>query len=72
MKLWVVIAEMEERKDKEDTLERGGDKKEMGDEDLTMKERRVRWRIVEAAGRERAKRKRVVAKNRELWVEGIR
>lgn len=29
-------------------------------------------RIVEAAGRERAKRKRVVAKNRELWVEGIR
>lgn len=50
----------------------GGDKKEMGDEDLTMKERRVRWRIVEAAGRERAKRKRVVAKNRELWVEGIR
>lgn len=37
-----------------------------------MEERRVRWRIVKAARRERAKRKRVVAKNRELWVEGIR
>lgn len=37
-----------------------------------MEERRVRWRIVEAARREREKRKRVVAKNRELRVEGIR
>lgn len=42
------------------------------DEDLMIEERRVRWRIVEAARRERAKGRRVVASNRELWVKGIK
>lgn len=68
--------EMEEKKDKEDILEREGEigrKWGIGvDEDLTMEERRIRWTIVETARKESAKGKRVVAKNRELWVEGIR
>lgn len=63
--------EMEEKKDKEDILEREGEiRRKWGigiDEDLTMKERRIRWTIVETARRERAKGKRVVAKNREGW-----
>lgn len=55
------------------TYWRGGEIRRKGvDEDLTVEERRVRWRIVETARRERAKGKRVVAKNRELWVERIR
>lgn len=39
------------------------------DEDLTMEERRLRWRMVEAIRQERAKRKRAVT-NRKLWVDG--
>lgn len=41
------------------------------DEDLTMKERRLRWRMVEAVRQERAKRRRAVT-NRELRVDGRR
>lgn len=39
------------------------------DEDLTMEERRLRWRMVEAIRQERAKRRRAVT-NRKLWVDG--
>lgn len=42
------------------------------DEDLTMEKRRMRWRIVKAASRGRAKGRRVVMTNRELWVKGKR
>lgn len=48
------------------------DKASMGmgvDEDLTMEERRLRWRMVEAIRQERAKRRRAVT-NRKLWVDG--
>lgn len=38
------------------------------DKDLTMEERRLRWRMVEAVRQERAKRRRAVT-NRELWVD---
>lgn len=41
-------------------------------EDLTMEERRRRWRIMEMARRERARGKRVEVSNRELQVEGRR
>lgn len=42
------------------------------DEDLTMEERKRRWRKVEMAKRERAKGKKVEVSNRELRVEGRR
>lgn len=42
------------------------------DEDLPMEERRMRWRMVEAAKKERVKEKRAVVTNRELRVEGRR
>lgn len=42
------------------------------DEDLTMEERRSRWRMVETARRERARKKRVEVNNRELRVKGRR
>lgn len=41
-------------------------------EDLFMEERRMRWRMMEAAKRERTKGKRIVVMNRELWAEGRR
>lgn len=42
------------------------------DEDLTMEERRSRWRMVEMARRERGRKKRVEVNNRELQVKGRR
>lgn len=42
------------------------------DEDLTMEERKRKWRMVEMARRERAKGKKVEVSNRELRVEGRR
>lgn len=42
------------------------------DEDLAMEERRSRWRMVETARRERARKKRVEVNNRELRVKGRR
>lgn len=35
-----------------------------------MEERRVRWRLVERARKERAKGKVVVTTNRRIWVDG--
>lgn len=40
------------------------------DEDLTMEERKMRWRIGEAARRERARGRKVIATSRELRVDG--
>lgn len=40
------------------------------DEDLTMEERRVRWKLVERTRKERAKGKTVVTTNRRIWVDG--
>ena len=40
------------------------------DEDLTMEERRIRWRILEKARAERVKKKEVMVTNRKLMVEG--
>lgn len=71
---WIV--EMANEEDKEEVLERGGEirrKWGMGvGENLTMEERKMRWKIMEAAKRERARRRRVMVTNRELWVEGRR
>lgn len=73
---WVVIMELERKKDQEEVIEK---REEIGrfwkigvDEDLTMKERKKRWRMVGTARRERANRRRVEVSNRELRVEGKR
>lgn len=73
---WILIMEMEKVRDKEEILEK---EVEIGrlwrvevDEDLTMEERRRRWKIVEAARRKRARGRRVELNNREMWVEGRR
>lgn len=41
------------------------------DEDLSMEERR-RWKMMEAAKRERARGRKVEINNREMWVDGKR
>jgi len=40
------------------------------DEDLTMEERRVRWKLVERAKTERARGRVVVTTNRRIWIDG--
>lgn len=67
---WVLLVKRKEIADKKEVLERG---EEIGrrwgvgvDEDLSMEERRLRWKMVEAARKERAKGKRAVVTNREL------
>lgn len=40
------------------------------DEDLSIKERRVRWKLMEKAREDRMKRRRIRVTNRELWIEG--
>jgi len=50
-----------------------GDKEELGvgvDEDLTMEDRRVRWKLVERARTEKARGKVVVTTNRRIWIDG--
>lgn len=66
--------EMEKVKDKKEVLEKGT---EIGrlwrvgvDEDLSMEERRRKWKMVEAARREKTRERRVEMNNREMWVEG--
>ncbi|XP_036146231.1 trichohyalin-like [Monomorium pharaonis] len=70
---WVLITEIVREADREEILARGGEVKGTWgvgvDEDLSMEERRMRWRIVEAARRKRAKGKNVVVANRGLWVD---
>lgn len=41
-------------------------------EDLTLEERKMRWRILEAVRRERTSGRRVEFSNREIWVEGVK
>ncbi|XP_036138379.1 trichohyalin-like [Monomorium pharaonis] len=67
---WVIIMELGEVEDREEILARRGEIWNVGvDEDLSIEERKMRWRILEAARRERAKGKRVGYSSRELWVE---
>jgi len=39
------------------------------DEDLTMEERKVRWKLVERARTERARGKVIVTINRRIWID---
>jgi len=70
----VLIASMGRARDKKDLLERGWEiRKNWGagvDEDLTMEERRVRWKLVERATTERARGRVVVTTNRKIWIDG--
>lgn len=60
---FIMIAELDELGDKDEILERGGKIKRKGgvgvDEDLTLEERKISWRILETARRERARGSRV-------------
>lgn len=40
------------------------------DEDLTMGERKIRWKLVERARLERARENVVVMTNRRVWING--
>jgi len=65
---------MRKVKDKKELLERGWEiRRNWGvgvDEDLTMEERRVRWKLVERAKTERARGMVVVTTNRRIWIDG--
>lgn len=39
-------------------------------EDLTLEKRRIRWRIVERARKNKKEEKQVVIANRRIWIEG--
>lgn len=41
------------------------------DEDLTLRERRLRWSMVEKARREREKGKWVRMTNRRIWIDKV-
>ncbi|EFN62020.1 hypothetical protein EAG_08491 [Camponotus floridanus] len=68
----VLIAKMGRRR--KELLEKGWEiRKNWGvgvDEDLTMEERQVRWKLVERVRMERAKGRVVVTTNRRVWVNG--
>lgn len=71
-----MIVKLEKKEDKEEVIEKGD---EIGkvwrvgmDEDLTMKERKRRWRLVKKTRQERAKESRVEVSNREQRVEDRR
>lgn len=70
----VLIVKMGKWKDRIELLEKGWEiRRNWGvgiDEDLTMEERRVRWRLIERARLERAKGNVVVTINRRIWVNG--
>lgn len=40
------------------------------DEDLTLGERKARWKLIERARLERARGKSVILTNRRVWVNG--
>lgn len=69
----VLLVKMEGELDKEELWEKKGEVWRWGikmDEDLTMQEKRYRWKIREKASLERWKERRVEANNREIWIEG--
>ena len=71
----VVITEVVREEDRDWLLERRAEIKSRWevrlDEDLTMEERKTRWRMLERANKERNKGKKVYVGNRSMWVDGI-
>lgn len=69
----VLIVKMRKLRDRIDLLERVWEIKRNWvirmDEDLTIKERRAKWKLVERARSERAKGKVVVTMNRRIWID---
>lgn len=70
---WVLIVEMDKEEDTKDLLEKDKESRRRWgieiDEDLTLKERKLRWRLVEKAREERAKGKEVTMTSRKIWIE---
>lgn len=71
----VLIAEFEKERVVREIMENRGEIKyywEMKlDKDLTMRERRNRWRMVEKARNEREKDRRVRITNKRIWIERV-
>ncbi|XP_071629476.1 uncharacterized protein [Temnothorax longispinosus] len=69
----VLLVEVEDERDRVEILEKSWEirrKWEVGvDEDLTMEERKARWRIVTKAREEKAKGREVRITNRRIWIE---
>lgn len=70
----VLIVKMEKLRDRAEVLERGWEIRRnwrVGvDEDLTMEEKRIRWKLVERARSERARGNVVVMSNKKVWING--
>ncbi|XP_024882798.1 golgin subfamily A member 6-like protein 22 [Temnothorax curvispinosus] len=70
----VVLVEMEDEKERAELLEKYWEFRQRWgigvDEDLTMEERRMKWRIMEKARVEKEKGRGVRTDNRRIWVEG--
>ncbi|CAL1671732.1 unnamed protein product [Lasius platythorax] len=69
----VLLVELEEERDKEELWEKKGEVCKRWwvkiDEDLTMEERRYRWKIREKARLETWMGRRVETTNREIWMK---
>lgn len=67
----MLIVRLEKGKDRAEILERGWEiRRNWGvgvDEDLTMNEKKIRWRLVERARLEKARGNVVVVTNRRIW-----
>ena len=70
----ILLIEVKEEEDREELLEKKNEvRRRWGigvDEDLTMEERKLRWRLVEKAKEERSKGRSTLVDNRRLWVDG--
>ncbi|XP_071576628.1 uncharacterized protein [Temnothorax nylanderi] len=69
----VLIVKMEDEKERADLLGRYGEFRQRWgigvDEDLTMEERKARWRLLKKAREERERGRRTRVENRRIWVE---
>lgn len=70
----LVVVEMKEERDKKELLEKGRmmwRRWEVRiDEDLTGKERRIRWLVIERVKVERGKGREVEVREKRMWVDG--
>lgn len=69
----ILLVEVEEEEDRETLLEKKGEiRRRWGievDEDLTMEERKLRWRLMEKAREKRKKGRSTLVDNSRLWVD---
>ncbi|XP_036148468.1 histone-lysine N-methyltransferase, H3 lysine-79 specific-like [Monomorium pharaonis] len=73
--MMVVITEVVREENRDWLLEKRAEIKSRWevrlDEDLSMEERKIRWRMLDRANEERNKGKKVYVGNRSMWVDGV-